>query len=226
MTDNESLDDHPSRARVLGSLGAALDYRDPSDFTRHLAAIGPALDAIHRNHLPQPACIALPPDLDRAVLRHLPFRVRTWNCLTAARLFEGRSAVTVDELLRIRHFGKTSLRDLLLVVEDYLQTGLREAAHAQQDTSRAQAAHDAPHPGPRTRPDQESDTARPTKPPDPLGQILIAAAEFHGYHTLAELFTPEVLRLASTIGVFDRLQNIDIREMASPPRQPLRYCFA
>ena len=215
MTDNESLDDHPSRSCALVPMGAALDHRDPSDFTRHLATIRPALDAIHRNKLPQPSCVALPPELDRAVLRHLPFRVRTWNCLTAARLFEGHSAVTVDELLRIKNFGKTSLRDLLLVVEDYLQTCIREPAHAQQDTSRAQAAHDAPSPDPRTRPDQQSDTARPTKPPDPLSQILVAVSEFHGYNTLVELFTPEVVRLASIIGVFDSLQKIDIRDMAS-----------
>ena len=92
-------------------------YNNPAT---QLAAIRPALDAIDREELPAPSCVALPPGLDRSVLRDLSFRVRTWNCLNAAGLFDGNDSVSVRDLLCLPGFGNLSLRDLLLVVSNYL----------------------------------------------------------------------------------------------------------
>ena len=111
---------------------AAISRRpSPDDARRYLADIGEALTFAHDGREPPGSCVALPPGLDRSLLRNLPFSVRTSNCLTfsvrtsncltAADLFSGTDPVSVKDLLTLRHFGQTSLRNLLFVIEDYLK---------------------------------------------------------------------------------------------------------
>ena len=99
------------------------------DARRHLADMNEALAAVHAGDQPGLSCVAFPSGLDRSLLKTQPFSVRTWNCLTAAGLFSGTDHVLVKDLIPIRHFGQTSLQDMLLVVEDYLLTCIEGAPH-------------------------------------------------------------------------------------------------
>ena len=182
--------------------------------TRHLRAIRPALEAVHRNELPHPSCIALPSGIDRSFLRKLPFRVRTRNCLDLARLFSGDNSVTVGELLRLRNFGTTSLRDLLLVVEDYLQSCVGDATT--QDSAVSEFIMDPGSTVPMHAPFDQHEPLPSTRARDVLNRLLLAASEFFGYTDLAQLLAPEAARLASIMGILDDLRALRIEEVAVP----------
>ena len=191
------------------------DERTSNDFTTHLAAIRPALEAIHRNDLPRPSCIVFPPNMDRTVLRNLPFRIRTWNCLNNAGLFEGHSVLTVSELLSLRNFGNTSLRDFLLVIETHLHKCIRDAPH-QAETTSTHDTKDRLSDATAMPPTNQIISSHDRSTPDPVGKLFAAASELHGYTTLVELFSSEIVRLASAIGALDDLKKFRINEMISP----------
>ena len=200
----------PLHLPVTMSVGRTPHMQGGSnEFKRHLAIIRPALDAIREKRLPVPSHVALPPGMDRSILRNLPFRVRTWNCLNTAGLFEGNTAVTVGDLLRIRSFGRTSLRDLLLRLEEHLQTCILVPVSASEDISDNRPKP----PNGRLGDDDPADYA---SDPDPLSRLLIAASALRGYTTMAELLAPDVLDLADRIGVSDELQQIHIQDVATP----------
>ena len=131
------------RARLLTrSAMAELGLKRPTRIaaSRHLAAMHEALEAVHRRRTPQPSAVILPPGLDRSALFMLPFRVRTWNCLRAAELFEGAAAVTAERLLGERNFGVLSLRDVVLIVEDFLHECIRDGGAEQAPEAAAKEA--------------------------------------------------------------------------------------
>ena len=161
----------------------------PDDARRHLADMSEALSSVHTGAQPGLLCVALPGGLDRSLLKHQRFSVRTSNCLTAAGLFKGTDQVLVKDLLSIRNFGSTSLQDLLLVVEDYLIQCIDGASHRDR----------AP-----------VDVLR-----EPLSQLLAAASEFHGAASIADLLAPHVAQMASIIGVYDKLRVVGIDALAA-----------
>lgn len=161
----------------------------PDDARRHLADMSDALASVHTGDQPGLFRVALPGGLDRSLLKQQPFSVRTSNCLTAAGLFKGTDQVLVKDLLSIRHFGSTSLQDLLLVIEDYLIQCIDGDSHrdrASVDILRA-----------------------------PLSQLLSAASEFLGVASIADLLAPHVAQMASIIGVYDNLRAVDIDALAA-----------
>lgn len=160
----------------------------PDDARRHLADMSEALSSVHTGDQPGLLCVALPGGLDRSLLKHQRFSVRTSNCLTAAGLFKGTDRVLVKDLLSIRNFGSTSLQDLLLVVEDYLIQCIDGASHRDR----------AP-----------VDVLR-----EPLSQLLAAASEFHGAASVADLLAPHIAQMASIIGVYDKLRAVDSDSLA------------
>ena len=80
-----------------------------------------ALSFVADGRDPPGSCIALPRGLDRSLLKPHQFSVRTRNCLKSAGLFNGSEQLLVEHLLRLRNFGRTSLRNALLVIKDYLK---------------------------------------------------------------------------------------------------------
>ena len=165
----------------------------PDDARRHLVDMNEALASVHTGNQPGSCCVALPSGLDRSLLKTQPFSVRTWNCLTAAGMFTGTDHILVQDLLAIRHFGQTSLQDLLFVVEDYL----------------IKCIEGTPHPY------QNSDTPSLEVVRAPLSQLLAAASEFHGAVSMADLLAPHVTRLAAIIGIRDKLKGVDIDALSA-----------
>ena len=170
------------------------------DARRHLADMNEALAAVHAGDQPGLSCVAFPSGLDRSLLKTQPFSVRTWNCLTAAGLFSGTDHVLVKDLIPIRQFGQTSLQDMLLVVEDYLLTCIEGAPHPYEHSPAPNSHHD---------------TASTEIVRAPLSQLLAASSEFYGAASMADLLAPDFARLATIIGIQDKLIGIDIDALSA-----------
>ena len=128
---------------ATASLSEALSHRNmiqpeqlSSDVAkRHLLELRDALEAMRRGREVSVDSVAWPAGLDRAVLRAVPLRVRTRNCLQNEGLLAGANSLTANELLRIRHFGRTSLRDLLSCVEEFLTNCVRNGGTVSSESS-------------------------------------------------------------------------------------------
>lgn len=155
-----------------------------SDARRHLAEMDAALASVREGNPPPLSCVCLPNGLDRSLLKTQPFRSRTYHCLNARGLFTGDNQILVGDLLKTRNFGRTSLHDLLVVVENYLKKCVREPGVTQNASE---------------------DTFR-----EPLGKLLAAAFEFHDATSIADLLAPEVAQIASAIGVYNDLKAVDV----------------
>ena len=176
-----------------------------------------ALFAVHTDTCPDSSSIALPSGLDRSVLETQPFHLRTWSCLDAASLFQGTNPLTVRDLLRLQHFGYTSLRDLLLVVENYLKQCARTPIEA---TLRASST-DAPN-EPRSLNHLRRTTISPAPAPPtplsygPLHQLMAAASEFLDATTLSDILAPRVIQLAASTGLLSRIEAVHLHTVVDP----------
>ena len=158
--------------------------------------------------------VAWPAGLDRAVLQGLPLKVRTRNCLQNERLMQGDNPLTVNELLSIRNFGRTSLQDLLSTVEKFLKERMRVGS---ADSREAGEEHES------TPSIAEENTAPGNRAPEPrtswecagrlLSPLFAAAAEVHGAETLADALDPEFLRLADRMGIAEEIAAIRIDDL-------------
>ena len=185
--------------------------------SRHLAAMRESLEALQRRRTPQPSAVILPPGLDRSALFLLPFRVRTWNCLRAAELFEGSAAVTAERLLGERNFGVLSLRDVLLVVADFLHQCIRDGGPEQApEAAPKEAAETAVHSSGTVAAQDDPSPKRWGQVVPLLQRLLAGAAEFQGAATLADVLTSETMRLASLLGVENDIRGVGIEQVAQP----------
>ena len=173
----------------------------PSEALRHLANMQLALASVHAGVSPPSSCVVLPSGLDRSLLKTQPFSVRTHNCLTSGRLFTGSDQLLVQDLTSLRNFGRTSLQDLLLVVEGYLKECIRDSDQHVSSISPA--------------PSSSQDTAQEDPVREPLNKLLSAASEFYGATSIIDLLAPDVARLASSIGVYETLQAASIESVTA-----------
>lgn len=97
----------------------------PDVAERHLLELRDALEAMRDGHKVSINSVAWPAGLDCNVLRALPLQVRTQNCLRGEGLLAGTNSLTAGELLHIKNFGRTSLRDLLSCLEEFLTECVR-----------------------------------------------------------------------------------------------------
>ena len=164
----------------------------PDTAQRHLEDMSEALAAVHAGHNPPDSCVALPHGLDRSLLRTQHFNVRTSNVLTANGLFNGTNQILVEELRRLPNFGRTSLRDLLVVVENYLISRCVESKAPPSNTG----------------------VDRWMSIKNPLSGLLAAASELHGATSIADLFAPEIAQLAAMIDVDTPLRELDINSVS------------
>ena len=159
--------------------------------------------------------VAWPAGLDRAVLSALPLRVRTWNCLQVEGLFAGASSLTARELLRIRNFGRTSLRDLLSCLDEFLNECVRSGAIV---SPRSSESGEEP-PKLLTETDlalreTELVSTRWVSAGQILNPLLASAAELHGAKTLADILNTECMRLARKLGIADAIDSVAIDDLA------------
>ena len=214
LIEQHSPQDYPDRRplpRFVPGIGPVhrlnLALRPSSDdAVRHLASMHDTLIAVHTRTLPDHSSVALPSGLDRSVLETQPFQVRTWNCLNAAALFTGTHPLIVSDLLRLPQFGHASLRDLLLVVENYLKQCARPSVDDSFRDSLPNQPDTAILSSPARPPIPPQQAASPFAPCyQPLHQLLVAASEFHGATTLGDILAPSVAQLAASLGLLPKL---------------------
>lgn len=170
----------------------------PDDARRQLADLSDALSVVHDYQEPPGSCVALPSGFDRSLLKDLPLSVRTSNCLAAAELFDGNDQLSVKNLLDLPGFGHTSLRNLLFVIEKYLQKCIDNKDHI-DPWKYAKAA---------------------------LNQLLVAASDLHGADSVADLLAPDVVKLASMLGVQDNLRALDVDSVSTTQTMPSAVVLA
>ena len=190
-------------------------YPSHDAVARCLFDLRDALDAIRNEMSLRMESVAWPGGLDRAVLQGLPLKVRTRNCLLNEKLMEGDNQLTVNELLSIRNFGRTSLQDLLFTVEEFLKERMRAGSTNSRD------AGAKPEPTPSTPKENTILVATVQGPRTSwecagrlLSPLLATAAEVHGVKTLAEALDPELLRLANRMGIAGEISALKIDDLA------------
>ena len=181
---------------------------------RHLLDLQDALEALRRNQRPDLHSSAWPTGLDRSILNGLPLEVRTRNCLLGAQLMEGDSALTVQQVLRLPHFGRKSLKDLLFTVESFLNECIRIGNQGSQGSG--DAGGGTPH-EPKALDTATSGAQAPRMPWESAGQmlnpLLAAAVELHGVETLADVLSPQLMELANRMGIANRVDAISIGDV-------------
>ena len=188
----------------------------PNFAERHLLELREAIEAKRNGHTMRMESVVWPAGLDRAILHALPLQVRTRNCLQNEGLMEGDGPLTARELLHIRHFGWTSLRDLLSSVEKFLNECVRNGSTVSLQPSESG--------GRAPRPSTEIDLApRGTETASTtwasagkiLSPLLATAAELHGAKTLLDVLSPECTRLAGKLGIAAKIDLFRIEELAT-----------
>ena len=167
--------------------------------------------------MPPMHCVAWPRGLDLSVLSHMELSVRTRNVFNAAGLTYGDDALTVRELLGLANFGRKSLTDLLLGLKFFLRECIRI------DVGNSDQVGD-----PSAEPEEADFRPRPPKPPlewerarESLGPLLAASVEIYGSKSLSSVLHPDLLQLASRLGLSSSLEAIDLRPLVERSGGPV-----
>ena len=99
----------------------ATGYPSREEATQYRREIEEAVAAAGSDEEPEKGALAWPTGLDRAILRGLPLTTHTRNCLLRTQLMVGANALTVSEMRCTRGVGPTTIRNLLLGVDEFLQ---------------------------------------------------------------------------------------------------------
>ncbi len=137
-------------------------------------------------------------------MRWLVLKVRTANCCRQKEFAQGDGALTVQELLRMRGFGWTSLRDLLSALETFLTDRMQ----AMEDVQAAVTSADRVEALPKSA--QRWGEIAPT-----LSTLLATAADLRGPQTLLEALCSELVVLADRMEVKAALQEVEVRDLAA-----------
>ena len=153
-------------------------------------------------------CLVWPGGMDRSLLPRLPFSVRTRNAFGQAGLTQGDSPLTVDDVLRIPNFGRKSVNDLVLGLETFLTDRIRSGAAEGGDSTEP-----APY-GEHRAPSREDETEEAwNEVGKVLGPLLASAGELYGTASLASALHPDLVRLASKIGVSSDLESLEFDKL-------------
>ena len=98
----------------------SLTYPSREEAMQYRNELQEAVGAARRGDEPKRDALAWPAGLDRTLLRGLPLPTHTRNCLVRARLMEGDNALTVAEMQRIPEVGPTTVRNLLIGIDEFL----------------------------------------------------------------------------------------------------------
>lgn len=177
---------------------------------RHLLDLREALVAIHRGDRPEMHCLVWPAGLNRSVLPHMRLRRRTRNVFEATGLSEGDGALTVRNLLGLKNFGLNSLTDLVLGIESFLRECIRNNP---EGGCRYQRVVSSP---PATPPDLQWERAS-----ELLTPLLAATAEIYGTRSLASVLHPDLVQLASRVGMSSDLEAFQLRQLVEGTDGPV-----
>ena len=98
----------------------SLTYPSREEAMHYRRELQEAVGAVRKDEEPERDALAWPAGLDRTLLRGVPLPTHTRNCLVRARLMEGDNRLTVAEMLRIPEVGPTTVRNLLVGVDEFL----------------------------------------------------------------------------------------------------------
>ena len=96
-------------------------YPSREEATQYRREIEETVAAVRSGEEPTTDALTWPAGLDRTILRGLPLTTHTRNCLVRTRLMEGTNALTVAEMGRTPEVGPTTVRNLLLGVDEFLR---------------------------------------------------------------------------------------------------------
>ena len=217
----------------------------PAEARAHLAGIERALQAVRKGSLPPADAVVWPTGLDRSLLFELSLSTRTQNCLNVAIPARGHFPVRTRTLRRNPSFGRTLLADLLLTVEKYLIDCTLAPDVPRRDTPKPVlpdrnsdiivARHDSDEVlSSGSSPAAESlasllatiDRLRSPRQrwglsTDGLRSLLATSADVLGTPTLADALRPELMRLASRMGLDNTLRSVALHEaMLGTPSLP------
>ncbi len=208
----------------------------PAEARAHLSQIEDALHAVRNGSLPPADAVVWPAGLDCALLDELPLSTRTQNCLQEAIPTRDHLPLRTLTLLRIPNFGRTWLADLLLTMEKYLVDCTLAPEVSRHDSpkpvipDRSSNIVDARHDSDEvlsegSNPAAESLTSllvtidRLRSPSqrwrlatESLRSLLATSADTLGTPSLADALRPELLRLASRMGLDNTLRSVALHE--------------
>ena len=187
------------------------------DAERHLFKLREALIAVRHGSTPKMDLVVWPAGLDRSILPNLRLAVRTQNALVLAGLNEGDDPLTVQDVLRLQNFGQTSLRDLLFRLEAFLNQCVRSGA-----TNSDQPVHQLEQTSPRPRATLRSRVEQPFSPWERAGgllaPLLAAGEELYGTRSLLSALHPDLVRLASKMGISADLESVQAQDLIDGTR--------
>ena len=95
-------------------------YPSRRDAVRYQRELQDAVEAVRSNGWPDDNALAWPAGLDRTMLRGLSLPTGTRNCLLRAGVMTGTDGLTTRELLSTPGVGPTTVRNLLVGVDEFL----------------------------------------------------------------------------------------------------------
>ena len=104
-----------------GKTMKATEYPSREEARQYRQEVEEAVAAARSDEEPEKGVLAWPAGLDRTILRGLPLTAHTRNCLLRTQLMEGSNALTVAEMRRTRGVGPTTVRNLLIAVDEFLR---------------------------------------------------------------------------------------------------------
>lgn len=183
-------------------------FPSPVAAGRHLRDLTEALSEVHRGVRPEPHCLVWPGGLDRSLISWLPFAIRTSNAIRQAGLAQGDGPLTVEEVLRIQNFGRKSVDDLVLVLETFLTERIRSGAAEGGDST--EPAPYGEHPASSREHESEEAWGEVGRV---LAPLLASAGELYGTASLASALHPDVVRLASKIGIASDIEALEFDKL-------------
>jgi len=114
----------------------------------------------------------------------------------------------VEEVLRIPYFGRKSVDDLVLVLETFLTERIRIGAAEDGDTIEPKSYREPP-----ALPREHETEEAWSQVGKILAPLLASAGELYGTESLASALHPDLLRLASRLGISSDLEALEFDKL-------------
>lgn len=184
--------------RIVDETDASISADEAKSFLREISE---ALDAARNGSIPYSSSIAWPAGLSRSTAFGLDAitRVQT-RIVHSCFIVQGSGSLTVEDLLRMPNFDHERLLQLLLAVEEFLKQKIGIADDLQAGVGREEARQFL------TERANFDEVLRALSTPweevgRALAPALAASAELKGTTRLSDVLSPEIVRLASRMGI-------------------------